>query len=121
MEDEELKAKKRMDELTEQFIGRCDSCGDQIYSYQTRYLVTIGKKDFELCPCCCIRVAGEPKYKTNGLCVHNYSDEEMADFLTWVQQDAYAYGAIEGYDSTVYPNTYAGWLKWFGEEESVDV
>jgi hypothetical protein len=50
--------------------------------------------------------------------VREYTDTEFADFLTWVQQDAYAYGAVDGYGQMVYPNTYAGWLKWFGEEES---
>jgi hypothetical protein len=101
-----------------EFVGRCDSCGDTIYDYQNRYLVKIGKQDFTLCPCCCIRIDRKRPPKTNGLAVREYTDEEFADFLTWVQQDAYAYGAFDSYGGMAYPNTYLGWLKWFGEEEA---
>lgn len=118
MDDEELRTVKLSDEYDEQVIGKCDICGDTMYSFQTTYYFSIKGKAFRVCPCCCIQISGEPKYKSNGMCLRNYTDEEMADFLTWVQQDAYAYGAVDGYGGMVYPNTYAGWLKWFGEEES---
>ena len=101
---------------TGEFVGRCDSCGDAIYDYQNSYLVTIGKQELMLCPCCCIRVYRKRPPKSKGLQVREYTDEEFADFLTWVQQDAYSYGAIDGYKEMAYPNTYYGWLKWFGEE-----
>lgn len=72
---------------TGEFVGRCDSCGDAIYDYQDHYLVTVGKQNLMLCPCCCIRVSRKRPPMTRGAIVREYDDVEFADFLTCSTSD----------------------------------
>lgn len=98
-----------------EYLGRCYYCDCNIYDYETRFIVH-GEL---VCGACCVIEFPIPKNRTKGIDIRLSSDEDFADFLTFVQQDAYSYadGMKEKMD---YPSGTTEWLKYFGEPSEDD-
>jgi hypothetical protein len=109
--------------LSEEQEMKC-SCFREQYGKTVCY----GTKEIDVCSCdgdkskCDFypEVREKANPMTNGDRINTMSDKEKAEFLTWIQQDAFLIGdRIRNIDDAKYPTSSEAWLEWLKQPAEV--